>query len=201
MDTNVTLRKYYRQYVSISGILAAATGLGPLLSAWLPAVPSAYLFPPLGEATWPARLGLVILAGAVTFIAFFCHGVTGRRLMSFLFVVSFLGLCCYLISYNSFVRKIDIPSAKSEIYASVGYQRTPFAVKTFGDAGDWDLLRARGIDEEEISRLWTERSLCIARLCLFCSLALFVLPLVMVFSLGVRSEVCGTRSHSRLAGA
>ena len=104
-------------------------------------------------------------------------------------MISFLALIGYLFPYKHFVRRIDAPANESALFVSVGYERTSFADHTFHSESDWDMLRARGTNEEEVTKLWTARSLDIARFCLIVSYCGFVLPLVLIFSLGVRYQM------------
>lgn len=186
----VTLFDYYKKFKSISGVLAAATGIGPLVSAWLPGAAPTYFFPPLGDITMPARLGVAALAVGITYISFY-GARPGKVFRRFLWIglLSFLALVCYLLSYSHFVRKIDVPASNSSLFVSVGYERTNFADQTFHSESDWDMLRARGTGDEEVTKLWTARSLDIARFCLISSYCGFVLPLVLIFSLGVRHQM------------
>ena len=187
----VTLVGYYKKFATVSGVMAAATGVGPLVSAWLPGAAPAYVFPPLGEIRMPARLGVVFLAVAATYISFYAPPMLPRAAFSKFFrvgLISLLALGCYLTAFRHFVRRIDAPASGSVIFVSVGYQRTTFAVRTFASDSDWDMLRARGTNDEEVSKLWTDRSVDVARLCLFASYCGFVLPLVLIFSLGVRYQ-------------
>jgi len=71
----------------------------------------------------------------------------------------------------------------------VGYERSSFAKSTFGEESDFDMLRARGFDEEQISQLWTKKSLLISRMSLYVSYLCFILALVGGFSLGIVREV------------
>jgi hypothetical protein len=187
----VTLLAYYKKFASVSGALAAATGLGPLLSALLPGAAPSYLFPALGDLTTPARFGVALLAATITYFCFYAEHRPASVLPRFLMfaAIAFLALCCYLISFQHFVRKIDVPVNSSAVFVSVGYERTGFATQTFHDESDWNMLRARGTSDEEVSQLWTARSLDVARLCLFASYCGFILPLVLVFSLGVRYQM------------
>jgi hypothetical protein len=182
-----TIKDYYKNFVSISGALAAVTGLEPLLS-FLPFAAAGYVFPPLGDATGLARTGVLCLSMAMTYLAFYFPIARCRWIMVCLFGISGVALCCYLISYMQFVRKIEVPSAAATIQVSVGEERTPFAAQTFGAESDWDMLRARGTGEEEVWKLWTARSILHARLSLLGSFSGFILPLVLIFSLGVRRE-------------
>jgi hypothetical protein len=184
----ITPLRYYKNFASISGALAAATLSGPVVSIWLPEPTQSYIFPPLGEETVPARLGLIALAIAVTFIAFFAAQRPSnifRRLLA-IGLVSLLALFFYLVSFHYFVRRVDVPVNNSAILVSIGYERTEFADRSFDSESDWDILRERGTGDEEILKLWTVRSIIIARLCLATSYCGMVLPLVLIFSLGVR---------------
>lgn len=187
----VTLVNYYKKFASVSGVLAVATGVGPLLSAWLTGAAAAYLFPVLGDFTMAARLGFVLLAVAITYLSFHGsqHPPNVFLKFSLLAMFSFVALCCYLVAFQHFVRKIEIPATSSALYVSIGYERTDFASQTFSTETDWDMLRARGTSDEDVSRLWTARSLDVARLCLFTTYCAFLLPLVLIFSLGVRYQM------------
>lgn len=185
-----TLIEYYKNFKEVSGIMASAFTVVPLVSALLPATPSAYSFPPIGDASMPARLGAFILAALVTFVCFFDQTpAKPARKLTLITVASLLSLFCYALCFNHFVRKIEIPANDSEIFLSIGYERTTFAAQTFGSEDDWDILRARGTREEEVTKLWTARSLDIARLALFASYCGFLLPIVAAFSLGVRYQL------------
>jgi hypothetical protein len=184
----VTIRSYYKSYGSISGVLAGVFGLGSLLS-FIPFEVSQYVFPPLGDVTVIAHFGLVSLAIAITYLAFYFPLAKLKWVMAVLVVVAAAGLSWYLVDYMKFVRRIDVPSKSSTIQVSVGDERTAFAISNFATETDWDILRDRGLDEEQISRLWTPQSIRRARLSLFASFATFVLPLVLAFSLGVRAQM------------
>ena len=88
---------------------------------------------------------------------------------------------------------MDIPTRETAVYVTVGYQRTAFADATFGSVSDWELLRARGTDEEELRKLWTTQSLIIARLALYTAYSLIVLALVVTFSFGVVRDIYSSR--------
>jgi hypothetical protein len=105
-------------------------------------------------------------------------------------VISVTFLLAYLALCERFVRRVDIPSRETAVYVSIGYERTAFADATFGLASDWELLRRRGTDEEQLRMLWTTQSLIIARLALYTAHAVTVLALVAVFSFGVVRDIC-----------
>lgn len=190
-DTStITIRRYYASFKSVWGILASAFGALPILSILLPE--KAYPFPPIGDIEVPARAGLVVLAFAATFGVYFWAFSFHRRIpgvMAVVFGVSLVSLVVYLGLCERFVRRVDIPSRQTDVTVSVGYERTAFAEITFGAASDWELLRARGTDEEQIKKLWAMKSLIIARLALFATYSVFLLALVVMFSFGVVRDI------------
>jgi len=180
----MTLRQYYQGFWSLLGVLAAAPPvivavILPFLSDSAPV----YGFPPMGDVGSFARLGLVCLAFLVTYLVYFWPG--GKWPLVVAVIVFFASLCAYIAFYQRFVLRIDVPSQKATIRVSVGYDRTSFAAANFGSDSDEDMLRARGTSDEEIKKLWTYRSLIIARLALFASYCGVILGLVAIFSLGI----------------
>jgi len=137
----------------------------------------------MGDVGGFAGLGLVCLAVLVTYLVYFWRG--GKWLLVATALVAFLSLCVYIALYPRLVLRVDIPSLKTATRVSVGYDRTPFAKVNFSSDSDEDMLRARGFDDEEIKKLWTYRSLIVARLSLFGSYCGFILGLVATFSLGI----------------
>ncbi len=183
----MTIKQYYKAFWSLSGLLAAAPPLvTTLILPNLPENVSLSGFPPLGNVGGFAAFGLVCLAVLVTYLIYFWRGSKWPLVVSAL--VAFLSLCLYIPLYGRLVLRIDIPSLKSSTRVSVGYDRTAFAKANFNSDSDEDMLRARGFDDEEIKKLWTFRSLSIARLGLFGSYSGFILGLVAAFSLGVVFE-------------
>jgi hypothetical protein len=197
---SLSLKSYYASFKSISGALAVATGVAPVLSLVIKPVAS-ILFPPLGDATIPALAALIALYLAMTFVAYY---ISGAKMRTALMIVSIcaacVSLCFYLVYYMDFVRKIDIPTLSTSRTVSVGYERTPFATQVFPNESDWEMLRARGTDEEDIWKLWTARSIVRARLSLFGAFSSFLLPLVLVFSLGVRNQLSDSQAGAASAG-
>jgi hypothetical protein len=180
----MTLEQYYKAFWSLYGLLAAAPPLvTTVILPFLPDSASVYGFPPMGDVGGFARLALVCLAVLVTYVVYFWRGGKWPLVVAPLFAV--LSLCVYIALYPRLVLRVDIPSLKSATRISVGYERTPFAEANFRSDSDEDMLRARGFDDEEIKKLWTYRSLTVARLALFGSYCGFILGLVATFSLGI----------------
>lgn len=191
----ITLRQYYASFKSISGIVIGLSAAAPVLSRILPSAYKAYAFPPLGIVEGPARVGTFVLVLATTYFAFFA-GVSSlgsnRRRVAFAVPLAFIWLCLYIGLFSRFVRVVEIHNADrsvTSLYASVGYERTEFAKVNFGNSSDWELLRQRGVSDEQIHRLWTAESVLIVRLSLFISYTLFVLTLVAAFSWGILDEL------------
>ncbi|HEY4931307.1 MAG TPA: hypothetical protein VII23_07025 [Terriglobales bacterium] len=183
-QTKISLKRYYEAFWSLLGVLAAAPPIIlSIILPWLSDSTPAYGFPPMGDVGTFARLGLVSLAFVVTFLVYFWKG--GKWLLVAAAVVSFVCLCVYVALYPRFVMRIDVPPPNAAIRVSVGYDRTQFANENFGSKSNEDMLRARGSSDEEIKKLWTYRSLTIARLALFASYCGFIFGFVAVFSLAI----------------
>jgi hypothetical protein len=193
IETNgVSLRQYYAAFGSISGVIAGFLSAAPLLTRLLPSGYSGYGFPPLGGADGPARVGTFVLALAMTYVAFFAQpkrNERNRRNIVVAILMALIPLFLYVGLSLRFVRTIEIPSTNTSVQVSVGYERTKFAADNFTMSSDWEMLRARGTDEEEVWKLWTASSLITSRLSLYLAYSLFVLLLVAGFSWGVLLDV------------
>jgi hypothetical protein len=121
-----------------------------------------------------------------TYVVYLLQGSSERsrrRLTLILWLSAFVGCALYLAVATRFVRIVPIPTLQDSIAVSVGFERTPFA-KALGEASDFDLLRLRGPEEEEIQKLWTFRSLILARLALWTFYCGVISAFVGIFSLG-----------------
>ncbi len=140
-----------------------------------------------------ARVGFVALCLAVSLSVYFLVSTkplsSPARVIWPALLIAIVGLASYLVAYQGFVRRIDIPSRDESVYVSIGYQRTQFANQAFSGATDYDILKARGTNEEEIERLWTLKSIIVARLALYFSSVVTSLALLFLFSFAVVHEV------------
>ena len=119
-----------------------------------------------------------------------CHRrIRAAIICALIFLVVYIGLFI-------FVRKIEIPSRDTAVQITVGFERTEFAKANFSGESDWEILRERGTDEEQLWRLWTPRSIVISRLSLYTAYCIVLLSLVAAFSWGVLSEVEKTATHT-----
>jgi hypothetical protein len=160
----------------------------PYLSKILPEPVGPYLFPPLGDIEGIARLGAFIFSTLTTYLVFICakdsalNKVPKRTVILFVIAVAlFLG---YFSASYRFIRVVSIPSEHRAIAVSVGFERTDFARRNFSSSSDIEMLRDRGLVEEEIERLWTVRSLLSARLTLYLCYLGCVMSLVGFLSFG-----------------
>lgn len=189
----ITIKTYYQAFKSLSGVLAGIFSAIPLISkVVLPGAFTAYGFPPLGSAEGPARVGSAIFALATTYFAFFARGIgheSFRRRVRVAIVCGLIFLFTYIALLTLFVRTIEIPSRGTSVQISVGLERTEFARANFGGESDWEILRDRGTDEEQVWKLWTPQSLLFCRLSLYIAYCLCLLSLVAAFSWGVLSEL------------
>jgi hypothetical protein len=124
----------------------------------------------------------------MTYLAFFSRGgqpSLGRKRIAAAIALAGICFCVYIGLFLRFVRTVDIPTKGASVQVSVGYERTEFAKTNFSAESDWELLRDRGTDEEEIWRLWTTKSLLISRLSLYITYSFFIFLLVIAFGWGV----------------
>lgn len=172
---------YFKSFLAgLTGLLA----LVPVLSA-LPSDAGKYLFPPLGEITWPARIGAVALTLLAIFVSYVFSAGNSRRRVGFAFASATLFLALFLWLTHSFVRTIDVPSRETSVAVSVGYERTDFANKNFPDESDWEMLRQRGWTDEDVESLWTRGSVAVVRLGLWATCMGFLLSCTFALCFGV----------------
>lgn len=186
--------EYYKSFRSILGVLAALVAASPLLSKALPAEASQHIFPPLGQIESLARVGAVAFAILATYVAFFLGSANGTAkvvisaLLALAFFVAFFALSSRL------VRTIDIPSQNAAFAVSVGFERSDFAKNNFANYSDWDMLRNRGMSDEEIEKLWTPNSVIAGRLSLWSSCVGFVVASVFALCFGVLFQTSAAKS-------
>jgi hypothetical protein len=168
---NISVKRYCK-----GGLVAVFSIVVPVLRVFVPdSSPLAgYLFPPLGDSQRLLLTLTVAILLSITCVVFvYCQAVKKAPLKAFLALIGgmVLGSGALIPLYNSFVRRVEIPSVKEEVFVSIGYQRTDFAVQTYpeGKWTDWDLLRDRGPWEEQIHKLWTPHSINVVRLSLWVS--------------------------------
>lgn len=194
MKTPITLKQYYKSFLSLSGVFATLPPLyASILSLYIPGRSSDLGFPPIGSVESFARLGLLLLSLAVIHVSYFLSPKTWR--LAACFAVALVGLVTYVAMYPRLVVRIDIPRVDT-VRVCVGGERTGFALSNFPNYSDEDMLRARGTSEEEVRKLWTPRSLAWARVALILTYSMFILGVVSVFSLGVRRDLLQQQSSA-----
>jgi len=68
-----------------------------------------------------------------------------------------------IVMYVFFVKDVAVPSVNQEVFVSIGYQRTDFALRTYPTSNDRDMLHDQGPSEETVQLLWTRSSIWIVR--------------------------------------
>lgn len=195
MKTPITLKQYYKSFLSLSGLFASVPPLyASVVSVFLPAGLAVLGFPPLGNVEPLARLGLLLLAASVIHLSYFF--VPSRWAIAACVFLSAIALFYYVGVYPKFVVRVDMPGA-GMVRVNIGQERTAFALTNFADYSDEEMLRARGTSEEEVRRLWTLDSLRKGRVSLLSSYCVFILGIVSVFSLGVRLDLARQSSSDK----
>ena len=181
--------EYYKSFGSILGALAALVAASPLLSEALPAGASRFIFPPLGQIESLARVGAVAFAILATYVAFFLGSGNGTTKVVIAASLALVFFVAFLALSSRLVRTIDIPSQNAAFAVSVGFERSNFAKNNFVNYSDWDMLRNRGMSDEEIQKLWTPNSVIAGRLALWTSCVGFVVASVFALCFGVSSRL------------
>ena len=189
----MTLTAYYAAYKSLLGGLAAAVTVSPLVSM-IPLHADPYIFPPLGEIDMVSRVITVAAILLATFVVLYLNPRDQIRAI-IISTLLFLGCAiCYAICFSLFVRTISIPAKDTSVSFSIGMRRTEFAKKQFPDNTDQEILRYRGLSEEEVQRCWTPASLLAARLLLWLSCTFSLVFLVASFGFGILASNENTSS-------
>lgn len=186
----LTIRRYYGSFASLRGLAACVPFLPPLLKACLPdsSTTAGYVFPPLGDSQQIALAATVGLLFLTTFVVFACCRLARKihpSIPAILMVGSALGVCALIALYVPYVRRVPVPAANLEVPVSIGYQRTDFALQTYPHSDDWEMLHDRGPWEEQIQKLWTQRSIIVVRLLLWGSYTLSLVCILSCVSLAV----------------
>jgi hypothetical protein len=192
----VPIGQYYLAFRSTVGALVAVPFLAPLASAVANAIaPDSstrlkLLYPPLGDAQ-PYALVFTVACGLVsTFLVYFwCERHRARAGRS-VWVLSFFAAICFVIFFglcNRFVKVVHIGSKDTDVFVSIGYERSEFTSTNaeLSPLTDMELLHARPANEDQIQKLWTFRSLFIARALLWAFYTCVLVCLVSIFSVGV----------------
>jgi len=186
----VTLLQYYKSFASLYGSFAAIPIVPLALHACIPDshTVAEYLYPPLGnvqQLAFAASVGFLFLTTLVIFIC--CR--SARRIhpsMPMLLIIGVaFGVCVLIGLYVSFVKRVEVRSVNLEVPVSIGYQRTPFALQTYPQLSDWEVLHDRGPWEDQIQKLWTPQSVGMVRALLWLSYTLTLACFLSVVCLGV----------------
>jgi hypothetical protein len=105
---------------------------------------------------------------------------------------------------ETFLVKMNYPYGQRErLYRSFcwvcGSDRTDFADRTFAkDESAWNMVKQRGLSDEDITRVWTQESVRKNRLKLFFSYLITAVFWGLVFALSTALEInSGAKDHRR----
>ena len=142
------------------------------------------LFPPLGDVQHFAMLLTVAACGLCTYVIFLAFreraaAPTAAPIVMFLVWIALAGFQMAL--YIAFVRVVPIPADKTSRVVSVGWDRTPLGQQA-AQYDDVELLRRQTPDEDQIRRIWTYKSIAVARASLWLGYTLLAVLLVAIAS-------------------
>jgi hypothetical protein len=192
----ISITEYYTAFISVLGAVAGLVAASPLFSEYLPTNLSQHIFPPLGEMESLARFGTAAFAVLASFIAFFFGSEKVRIRLAIAASVALVCFILFLALSSRLVRTIDIPSQDTARAVSVGFERSEFAKSNFAKDTDWEMLRQRGMSDEEIERLWTPNSVMASRLALWISCVGCVVASVLALSFGVFAQATAGKSDA-----
>jgi hypothetical protein len=193
----LTINQYYRSYRSVLGAISVLFWALPFVSLILPSSYAGCFFPPLGPFEPVARLLTVVFAAFATYVAYFLPWKRAGLTIAASALVFFVCILLYGWSFTSFVRVIQIESKQEAVSVSIGNERTEFASKNFPDKSDSEMLRLRGIREEEIERLWTMKSILLARFSLRAPYCCSIFVLLIALGIGIGAEVEKTHRYTK----
>lgn len=156
----ITLRDYWsgfrRLYIGFSAIPFLTDAAGAYFKdsgGWL-----ACLYPPLGAIQVLGEIFTFLFLLSTPFLVYLgCR--SKNRIKPRVPIFLGIGATCLFVAlvalYTFFVRRVAVPSVGTQIYVSVGYQRTDLAKRVYPGWNDWEMLHDRGPSEEQIQALWT----------------------------------------------
>ena len=157
-------------------------------------------YPPLGDLTTLFMLVTLAAIFVVALLAFWIFRGSQTWFQKIAIVVGvislFLAMFIYSGCYERYVRVVWIPRLNAAVAISVGDERTPYA-KELGNISDYDLLSHRGVNEEEVKKLWTPRSLAKAHNSLWVWYTFIAMSIVFIVSMFVTQHAHEKAAESR----
>jgi MFS family permease len=185
----ITVRQYYGGFVSLWGLAAGAPFVPPLLHVFIPdsSKLADYLYPPLGDVEFVAVAATVGCLLVSTFVVFTCcesaRKIHRRAPLILGCGVAFCA-CALIVLYVLYVRRVPVQSVDLEVPVSIGYHKTDLAhQEAFSKLTGVEILQRTGPTEDQIQKLWTPHSICVARVLLWLFYTLTVTCFVCVISL------------------
>ena len=169
----LSLKGYYQAYKSVLGLFATLLALFPLANLF--PLGNEIFLPPLGSSTALASAISAAFALLSSFAVYALRPVRTARGVIGCAIVSFACAVAYFAATDLYVREVAIPSENASVRVSIGATRTTFADTFFPGQTDEQILRGRGLDDEQINRIWTRGSVLRARLILWLTFSLCIL--------------------------
>jgi hypothetical protein len=184
----VTVRQYYRGFVSLFGIFAGVTFLPPVLHFFIPdsSAIAEYLYPPLGDSQQLTLAATFLVLSLTTYVVFKWRESAPKEkwyVASILWAGLVLGVVAWIVLCVHYVRRIPVPTMGLEIPVSIGFERTDFALRWYSNSSDWEMLHYTGPWEDNIQELWTPSSICVVRVLLWLSYTMSLACFLAVVSL------------------
>jgi len=185
----MTISLYLKSFGRVWGSLTALIGAFPFIGNYF-ANNYLYISPPI--KTQFLLIFFIIFLSCIYSVYFFkdleiWQKKWGTPLVIIpLLLILFASFLIFFYWSHVAVRSILLPDRNKTIYVIVGTERTQFAKTNFTDThSDEDLLRNIGYLDEDIRRLWTQKSINLCRLYVAGSYFLTLLCLTAIFSVGV----------------
>jgi hypothetical protein len=183
-----TFGKYLKTMCTSVGLLGGLGAALPIVSFF--PNEAAYCFPPVGDLTPVARVGCI----AIVLIIICCGyiGVGAIRGLKVCIIVSAILAITAAVIYISFalqyVLKIQTPN--SFVLVSIGSKETDFARRTFTNGESaWDMVKMRGLSDDQIKKIWTPDSVRDNQLKLLFSYVIAAACWTLVFALVTALEI------------
>lgn len=171
----LTIKEYYKGFKSLYGWIAGVPFILPILRVLVPdsTTFARYLFPPLGNVQQLALTATVLFLVLTTIVVYICCPLTRQKLLrvcGILLLGFLLSVCAWIALFTSYVKHVALPD--QEVAVSIGFRRTPFALREYPRETDSEMLRDRGPWEPQIEKLWTCPSIIVVRTLLWLSYTL-----------------------------
>jgi hypothetical protein len=175
----LTIQEYYKEFVSILGVITGVVSAIPLTSF----IQDVNVFPPLGMVNEGfVMIGSVAVGLLMTLPVFFLSDLPflGSKIVRMVIlggciVAMVIGIVIHFHYRSEFMRTVTWAGDKVNAIVSVGKVRTTEAQDEYKDLSDEKMLQKAGATDERLRKLFTPESLDASHTLLYIS---FVAPLL-----------------------